>query len=81
MVDHPTPTGAPTPTPASIVVNGRPRTVAPGRALAALLGELGLPAGSVVVELNGVALTPSETASATLADGDTMEIVRAVAGG
>jgi sulfur carrier protein len=81
MVDHPMPAATPTPTPVSIVVNGRPRTVASGRALAALLDELGLRVGSVVVELNGVALTPSETASATLADGDTMEIVRAVAGG
>jgi sulfur carrier protein ThiS len=35
----------------------------------------------VVVELNGMALTPSEALRATLVHGDTVELVRAVAGG
>ena len=66
---------------ASVTVNGDPRPLALGADVPALLVELGLRPGSVVVELNGVALTPSEAAHMSLADGDTVEIVRAVAGG
>ncbi len=36
---------------------------------------------SVVVELNGEAVPPSEFATRTLTDGDRLEIVRIVAGG
>lgn len=36
---------------------------------------------SVVVELNGEAVAPSEFASRQLAEGDRLEIVRIVAGG
>ncbi|ABW11279.1 thiamine biosynthesis protein ThiS [Parafrankia soli] len=66
---------------ARIVVNGQPREVPAGLALPDLLVQLGLRPGSVVVELRGTALTPSEMPSVHLADGDTLEIVRAVAGG
>ncbi|CAJ63716.1 Thiamine biosynthesis protein ThiS [Frankia alni ACN14a] len=52
-----------------------------GQPLPDLLAELGLRPGSVVVERNGVALIPSELTGIRLADGDTLEIVRAVAGG
>ncbi|CUU60409.1 sulfur carrier protein [Parafrankia irregularis] len=75
MADRPT--GAQ----ARIVVNGEAREVPVGLAVADLLVQLGLRPGSVVVELRGEALTPSETAAAHLADGDVLEIVRAVAGG
>jgi sulfur carrier protein len=61
-------------------VNGEERDiVAP--TVPALLEQLGLRPGTVVVEHNGVALTPTEAARAPLADGDVVEIVRAVAGG
>ncbi|MCM3885858.1 sulfur carrier protein ThiS [Frankia sp. R82] len=65
----------------AVVVNGEPRLVVEGQALTELLVALGLRPGSVVVEHNGHALTPSEAAAARLADGDVLEIVRAVAGG
>ena len=64
-----------------LVVNGEAREVPDGTSLAALLESLGLPVGSVVVERNGTALLASEVRSAELADGDVLELVRAVAGG
>ena len=64
-----------------LIVNGEPRAVADGTSLPQLLTDLGLQLGSVVVELNGTALLRSEVVSARLADGDVLELVRAVAGG
>lgn len=62
-------------------VNGADRDLPDGTTLRALLADLGLAAGWVVVERNGTALTKSEAEAATLADGDVLELVRAVAGG
>ena len=64
-----------------LTVNGRERQVADGTSLVQLLDALGLRVGSVVVEHNGTALLRSETEAARLADGDRLELVRAVAGG
>ena len=64
-----------------LVVNGSPRDVADGTSLVQLLTDLGLRVGSVVVEHNGTALLRSEVEAAQLADGDRLELVRAVAGG
>lgn len=64
-----------------VTVNGTEREVAEGTALPQLLAELGLQVGSVVVEHNGTALLRSEVLSASLADGDVLELVKAVAGG
>ena len=64
-----------------LTVNGRPSEVADDTSLPALLGSLGLQVGSVVVEHNGTALLRSEVTAAVLADGDRLELVRAVAGG
>ena len=64
-----------------LTVNGRSSEVADGTTLPGLLRELGLRPGSVVVEHNGTALLRSELESAALADGDRLELVRAVAGG
>lgn len=62
-------------------VNGVMKTLDEGTTLPALLASLGLGAGWVVVERNGEALLRSETERTVLADGDVLEIVRAVAGG
>jgi sulfur carrier protein len=64
-----------------LVVNGAPREVEDGTSLPQLLEQLGLRVGSVVVEHNGTALLRSELAGTQLADGDRLELVRAVAGG
>ena len=64
-----------------LTVNGRASDVADGTTLPALIEQLGLRVGSVVVEYNGTALLRSELAGVQLADGDRLELVRAVAGG
>ena len=64
-----------------VTVNGAPHEVAEGTTLVQLVEELGLHVGAVVVEQNGTALLRSEVVSASLADGDVLELVRAVAGG
>lgn len=64
-----------------LTVNGSPVNAPDGATAAALVEQLGLKVGSVVVEHNGRALLPSEVRDAVLADGDVLELVRAVAGG
>jgi len=64
-----------------VTVNGGDREVPDGLGLVALLAELGLRPGTVVVEHNGEALVRSELVAVVLADGDRLELVRAVAGG
>jgi sulfur carrier protein len=64
-----------------VVVNGSARDVEDGTTLVALIESLGLRLGSVVVEHNGTALLRSEVQAAALAEGDRLELVRAVAGG
>jgi sulfur carrier protein len=64
-----------------VTVNGGPRELPDGLGLVALIEQLGLRPGSVVVEHNGTALVRSELAGVVLADGDRIELVRAVAGG
>lgn len=64
-----------------LTVNGRVSQVDDGTSLPALIESLGLRVGSVVVEHNGTALLRSELAAVELADGDRLELVRAVAGG
>jgi sulfur carrier protein len=65
----------------TVLVNGAAREVPAGMTLPALLAELGLGVGWVVVELNGIALLRKEIEGAVLTAGDVLEIVRAVAGG
>ncbi len=64
-----------------VVVNGRESALPEGMTLPALVEQLGLRVGSVVVEHNGTALLRSEVAGVVLSDGDRVELVRAVAGG
>jgi sulfur carrier protein len=64
-----------------LVVNGTSKEITDGTTLPGLIESLGLRVGSVVVEHNGTALLRSEVQTAALADGDRIELVRAVAGG
>ena len=64
-----------------LTVNGRAAQGPDEIGLPALIESLGLRVGSVVVEHNGTALLRSEVEAAQLADGDRLELVRAVAGG
>ncbi len=64
-----------------VTVNGQPQQVADGTTVPDLLTSLGLTLGAVVVEHNGTALLRSEVQSAELADGDVLELIKAVAGG
>jgi sulfur carrier protein len=52
-----------------------------GATVTDLLNELGWAGRTVAVEHNGDALIRSEHPTTTLHDGDTLEIVKAVAGG
>jgi sulfur carrier protein len=64
-----------------IVANGRAREVPEGATVADLLAELGWRAQWVVVERNGEPLERARLGEVVLAEGDRLEIVRAVAGG
>ena len=65
-----------------VTVNGQPRTVPPESAsVAALVRELGFDGKRIAVERNGEIVPKSRYDATTLADGDTLEIVRAVGGG
>jgi sulfur carrier protein len=64
-----------------VTVNGGARELPDAVRLVALLEQLGLRPGTVVVEHNGRALVRSELDGVVLADGDRLELVRAVAGG
>jgi sulfur carrier protein len=65
----------------TITVNGASRDVPEGWSVTDLLADLGLGAGWVVVERNGEAVARARLGDVVLADGDVIEIVRAVAGG
>lgn len=61
--------------------NGDPVDLADGATVADLLAALGLGGRWVLVERNGEPVRRSELGSTALADGDRLELVRAVAGG
>lgn len=64
-----------------VEVNGAPREVPEGTTVARLLSELGLAPEQVAVERNGALVRRAEHASATLAQGDALEVVTLVGGG
>lgn len=64
-----------------MTANGAPLELVDGATVADLLEAMGLTDRVVVVELNGEPVDRRATSSTALADGDTCEIVRAVAGG
>jgi sulfur carrier protein len=64
-----------------VVANGEAVEVAAGATVADLLGELGLGGRWVLVEHNGEPVPRAQLSSTPLAEGDRLELVRAVAGG
>jgi sulfur carrier protein len=66
----------------TVVANGRPVELPEGSTLTALLDVLGVPATAVAaMEHNGEPVPRSDHTARALADGDRIELVRAVAGG
>ncbi|MBL9137631.1 MAG: sulfur carrier protein ThiS [Verrucomicrobiales bacterium] len=65
----------------AVIANGTPIALDAPMALDAFLVRQGLLPRSVVVELNGEAVAPSEFSQRPVAPGDRLEIVRIVAGG
>ena len=64
-----------------ITANGKTHDLPHGQTLDQFLRSVGLEPKLVVVERNGLALTPAEARTAVLAPDDVLEIVRIVAGG
>lgn len=64
-----------------VVANGRPWTVEAGTTVDGLIRSLGLDPLYVIVERNGEALERRRYGKVMLAEGDRLELVRAVAGG
>ena len=64
-----------------IIVNGSPRTAAPGATVASFLADHDIDAAVVVVEANGEILTHDRFASTPLEAGDSLEVVHFVGGG
>ena len=65
----------------NIVANGDPVELDEGSTVDDLLVALGLGGRWVVVERNGEPVARADLASTVLAEGDRIELVRAVAGG
>ena len=64
-----------------VTANGDAVVLAEGATVADLLAALGLGGRWVLVERNGEAVRRADLATTRLADGDRLELVRAVAGG
>ncbi len=64
-----------------VLANGDPVEVAEGASVEDLLGVLGLGGKWVLVERNGEPVRRQDLAVTVLAEGDRLELVRAVAGG
>ena len=64
-----------------VVANGEPVELEAGATVADLLERLQLGGRWVLVERNRQPVTRAELATTVLADGDRLELVRAVAGG
>ncbi|MDQ1438199.1 MAG: sulfur carrier protein [Acidimicrobiaceae bacterium] len=64
-----------------VLANGRPTDVPDGATVDDLLGLLNLGGKWVLVERNGEPVPRRDLATTVLAEGDRLELVRAVAGG
>jgi sulfur carrier protein len=62
-------------------INGERRELPDGTTLATLLDELGVAPVGIAVAVNDSVVRKTTFAAHPLADGDTVEIIRAVAGG
>ena len=62
-------------------INGEMRELPEGITLAALLEDLGAPRSGIAVARNHQVVRRAEFERQQIADGDTIEIIRAVAGG
>jgi sulfur carrier protein len=62
-------------------INGEARELPNGITVAALLERLGLARSGIAVAMNERVVRRAEFESSTIADGDTVEIIKAVAGG
>ena len=67
--------------PVQVLANGKPVELPDGASVDDLLVALGLGAKWVVVERNGEPVPRRDVAATPLAEGDRLELVRAVAGG
>jgi len=67
--------------PLRVTANGDAVELGDGATVDELLAQLGLGGRWVLVERNGEALNRRDLATTVLADGDRLELVRAVAGG
>ena len=65
----------------TLTVNGQATRIAGAATLQELLGQLGLDARAVVVELNQRIVRRPELAATPLQDGDAVELVHFVGGG
>ena len=64
-----------------VIANGDEKDLPDGATMSELLDVMGLGAKWVVAELNGEPVNRDQMGSTELHDGDTVELVRAVAGG
>ena len=64
-----------------VVANGKDVTLGEGATVEALVEELGLRGRLLLVERNGQPVEREAIPTTTLAEGDRLELVRAVAGG
>ena len=64
-----------------LIVNGAPESVPPASSLAGFVVAKGLPAASLVVELNRRIVPQGEWATTSLVAGDRLELLSFVGGG
>jgi sulfur carrier protein len=62
-------------------INGQPRDIPPLETVAALVEHLRVPAATLLIEHNGVALRRDEWPATRVGEGDTIEFLQIAAGG
>jgi sulfur carrier protein len=65
----------------TVIVNGQPRNIRAGTAVAVIVADLGAGSTGTAVALNGDVLRRSDWSRTTLTEGDRIEVLTAVAGG
>jgi sulfur carrier protein len=64
-----------------LVLNGKAREISDAKTISDLLSSLGLAEKQVLIEQNGHAVSRDNFSATSIEEGDTIEIVRMVAGG